>query len=345
MSISARSATSAARTCSTSASASDSRRSARPQPPPPARRARSRAPRAAAADPAARRPLDDRLSLDGQVLVYLLAVVIVALVGGVIVARRCGGRRGAADQLLLRRAGAHADVARSRPGRRARRVRRRRGARQRRGRARGPARAGGRAGAGRGRDALGARPGADLDERASRCTRCSTSARETFGMESVALKVREPRQRRVARRRARRLGARRASEAPLRFDVPIGPRLRLVGRGPALFAEDQRVLDAFAARGARPPTRAGGSAARPREARALAAVDRAAHRAARRGRPRPAHAAGRDQGGGQQPAPDRRRVVGGGARRAARDDRGLGRPARRASSATCSTRAGCRPAR
>ena len=35
-------------------------------------------------------------------------------------------------------------------------------------------------------------------------------------------------------------------EAPLRFDVPVGPRLRLLGRGPALFAEDQRVLDAFA---------------------------------------------------------------------------------------------------
>ena len=36
-------------------------------------------------------------------------------------------------------------------------------------------------------------------------------------------------------------------EAPLRFDVPAGPGLRLVGRGPALFAEDQRVLHAFAA--------------------------------------------------------------------------------------------------
>ena len=33
-------------------------------------------------------------------------------------------------------------------------------------------------------------------------------------------------------------------EAPLRFDVPIGTRLRLMGRGPALFAEDQRVLQA-----------------------------------------------------------------------------------------------------
>ena len=46
-------------------------------------------------------------------------------------------------------------------------------------------------------------------------------------------------------------------EAPLRFDLPIGRDLRLVGRGPALFAEDQRVLQAFAA-AAGPPTRAGG---------------------------------------------------------------------------------------
>jgi K+-sensing histidine kinase KdpD len=33
----------------------------------------------------------------------------------------------------------------------------------------------------------------------------------------------------------------------VRFDVPINPDLRLIGRGPALFAEDQRVLQAFAA--------------------------------------------------------------------------------------------------
>jgi K+-sensing histidine kinase KdpD len=62
-------------------------------------------------------------------------------------------------------------------------------------------------------------------------------------------------------------------EAPLRFDVPIGRTLRLVGRGPALFAEDQRALQAFAA--------AAGTAvegrrltAQAREARALAVVDR-----------------------------------------------------------------------
>ena len=37
-----------------------------------------------------------------------------------------------------------------------------------------------------------------------------------------------------------------STEAPLRFDVPIGHDLRLVGRGAALFAQDRRVLEAFA---------------------------------------------------------------------------------------------------
>jgi two-component system sensor histidine kinase KdpD len=36
-------------------------------------------------------------------------------------------------------------------------------------------------------------------------------------------------------------------EAPLRFDVPLGNELRLIGRGPPQFAEDRRVLQAFAA--------------------------------------------------------------------------------------------------
>ena len=55
--------------------------------------------------------LDDQLSLDGQVLLYLLAVVLIALVGGVVVGGRLGDRRGDADQLLLRRPAPHADVA------------------------------------------------------------------------------------------------------------------------------------------------------------------------------------------------------------------------------------------
>jgi two-component system sensor histidine kinase KdpD len=71
-------------------------------------------------------------------------------------------------------------------------------------------------------------------------------ARETFGMESVAL---------MARTRgtsewteAEHAGwAPPGAEATLRFDVPVGPDVRLVGRGPALFAKDERLLRAFAA--------------------------------------------------------------------------------------------------
>jgi K+-sensing histidine kinase KdpD len=62
-------------------------------------------------------------------------------------------------------------------------------------------------------------------------------------------------------------------EAPLRFDVPINPRLRLVGRGPALFAEDQRVLGAFAA-AAETAYEGRRLSAQAREAESLAVVDR-----------------------------------------------------------------------
>jgi two-component system sensor histidine kinase KdpD len=63
-------------------------------------------------------------------------------------------------------------------------------------------------------------------------------------MESVALKAREGGEWSVVDE----VGwAPPGEEAPLRFDVPMGPRLRLVGRGPAVFAQDQRVLQAFAA--------------------------------------------------------------------------------------------------
>jgi two-component system, OmpR family, sensor histidine kinase KdpD len=71
-------------------------------------------------------------------------------------------------------------------------------------------------------------------------------ARETFSMESVALSARRhPSGEWVE---VESVGwAPRGEEAPLRFDVPIGAELRLIGRGPALFAEDQGVLGAFAA--------------------------------------------------------------------------------------------------
>jgi two-component system sensor histidine kinase KdpD len=71
-------------------------------------------------------------------------------------------------------------------------------------------------------------------------------ARSTFGMESVALSVRQRPSGEWAE--VDRAGwAPPGEEAPLRFDVPIGTDLRLIGRGPAFFAEDHTVLEAFAA--------------------------------------------------------------------------------------------------
>jgi two-component system sensor histidine kinase KdpD len=62
-------------------------------------------------------------------------------------------------------------------------------------------------------------------------------------------------------------------QTPVRFDVPIGAHLRLVGRGPALFAEDERVLHAFAA-AAQTAFDGRRLAERANQARSLADVDR-----------------------------------------------------------------------
>jgi two-component system, OmpR family, sensor histidine kinase KdpD len=97
-------------------------------------------------------------------------------------------------------------------------------------------------------------------------------ARTTFGMESVTLSAREHSSGDWADVESAGWGPP-GEEAPLRFDVPIGTELRLIGRGPALFAEDQRVLQAFASaaetayQGHRLSERAG-------QARELATADR-----------------------------------------------------------------------
>ncbi len=97
-------------------------------------------------------------------------------------------------------------------------------------------------------------------------------ARSTFGMESVTLSAREhPSGNWVDVESAG--WAPRGREAPLRFDVPIGAELRLIGRGPALFAEDQRVLQAFAA-AAQTAYEGHRLSERADEARELAAADR-----------------------------------------------------------------------
>ena len=113
--------------------------------------------------------------------------------------------------------------------------------------------------------------GADLEGQGS-LREVLQRAREVFGMESVTLKVRR-----------RGSGewidvehsgwAPPGEEAPLRFDLPAGPHVRLVGRGPALFAEDQRVLEAFAA-AARTAYEGGVLSNEAEQARTLATVDR-----------------------------------------------------------------------
>lgn len=98
------------------------------------------------------------------------------------------------------------------------------------------------------------------------------SARRAFALDSVALLVREPGQDGWAE--AARAGDPPTDEPPpLRFDVPASSRARLVGRGRPVFAEDQRLLRAFAA--SAQTAREGRRLTREAdEARTLAAVDR-----------------------------------------------------------------------
>jgi two-component system sensor histidine kinase KdpD len=185
----------------------------------------------------------DTLSLEGEVLLYLLMVVIVALVGGVVVALL--GAVAAAllinyyfvaplhtldvahgDQAVA--LGVFVVVAAIVSSAVEVATRRARSAEQHRAQA----------------DILSTLAGADLDENET-LRGVLERARDTFDMQTVALKSRD-------RASGEWVDVERAGwssrdrEAPLRFDVPIDTHLRLIGRGPALFAEDQRVLHAFA---------------------------------------------------------------------------------------------------
>lgn len=188
--------------------------------------------------------LNDDLALDGQVLIYLLAVVVIALVGGIVVAVASAVAAatlinyffvepihtfsvGDPDQVVT--LVVFVIVAALVSGAIELAVRRAHAAERARDEA----------------DTMSTLADPDLDARGS-VHDVLAQARETFGMESVALKARQ-----------RGTGdwievehagwAPPGQEASLRFDVPIGHHLRMVGRGPALFAEDQRVLEAFAA--------------------------------------------------------------------------------------------------
>jgi two-component system sensor histidine kinase KdpD len=120
-------------------------------------------------------------------------------------------------------------------------------------------------------ETLSALAGTDLNEAAT-LGDVLKRARRTFSMESVALKARDRTS--DTWEEVEHAGwAPKGQEAPLQFDLPISPNLRLVGRGPALFAEDRRVLQAFAA-AAETAYEGRRLSAQAREARTLATVDR-----------------------------------------------------------------------
>lgn len=186
----------------------------------------------------------DSLELESEVLLYLLAVVVIAVVGGIAVALASAivaaflinyffirpvhtleidqGEQALALAVFLIVA-AVVSVLVELAARRARAAER----------------------AAREAATLSELAGADLEAEES-LKGVLERARATFQMESVTLKVRErPSGEWIDFEQAG--WAPSGQEAPLRFDLPSGTDLRLVGRGPSLFAQDQRVLDAFAA--------------------------------------------------------------------------------------------------
>jgi two-component system, OmpR family, sensor histidine kinase KdpD len=214
--------------------------------------------------------LGETLSLEGQVLLYLLAVVMVALVGGIVVALLSAVAAALAINWWFVEPKhtldvAHADqlvalvvfvaVAAIVSGAVELAARRARVAEQ----------------ASEQAETLSALARADHAEQEG-LHAILEQARAAFGMESVSLKVRE-RGSGVWADADTAGWAPAGAEAPLRFDVPVTPSMRLVGRGPALFAEDQRVLAAFAgaAQTAYEGRRLGEQA---RHAESLASVDR-----------------------------------------------------------------------
>jgi two-component system, OmpR family, sensor histidine kinase KdpD len=213
--------------------------------------------------------LDSHLALDGQVLLYLLAVVVVAIVGGVVVAVLSAVAAAllinyffvapvhtltVADPDQVVGLAVFVAVAALVSGAIELAVRRAHAAERAQEEA----------------ETMAALAGPELDGGGS-LHEILKRALETFGMESVVLKARQ-----------RGTGewidvehvgwAPGGEEAPFRFDVPVGAHIRMVGRGPALFAEDQRVLEAFAS-AARTAYEGGLLSGEAEEARVLATID------------------------------------------------------------------------
>jgi two-component system, OmpR family, sensor histidine kinase KdpD len=214
--------------------------------------------------------LGDGLSLEGQVLLYLLAVVGVALVGGLLVALPSAIAAALLINFFFVEPEHTLDIARGEQalalavfvlvaavvsGTMEIATRRARAAELAADQA----------------ETLSALAGADLDD-ATALHAVLDRARRTFDMQSVVLLAHDRDTGEWAE--VERAGWGPAGrEEPLRFDVPIRPDLRLVGRGPALFAEDQRVLQAFAA-AAETAFKGRRLTAQARQADQLAEVDR-----------------------------------------------------------------------
>jgi K+-sensing histidine kinase KdpD len=213
--------------------------------------------------------LRSSLSLESQVLLYLLAVVLVAVIGGMAVALASAVAAAFLINYFFVKPVHTLDVAQAEQalalvvflvvaavvsGAVELAARRARAAEH----------------AAREAETLSALAGSDLDE--SETLRAVLErARDTFEMESVALKARDQSGDWID---AEHVGwARPGEEAALRFDVPIGHDLRLVGRGAAVFAQDQRALQAFAA-AAQTAYVGRRLSAKAREAGELASVDR-----------------------------------------------------------------------
>ena len=123
-------------------------------------------------------------------------------------------------------------------------------------------------------ETLSALAGAELDETETLQRRPRAARAQTFGMESVVAQGARPRVAASGSTSSTPAGRRgqRGAAALRRADRPRPAPASAAG--PALFAEDQRVLRGVRRRRARPPTRARRLSEQAREARALADVDR-----------------------------------------------------------------------
>ncbi len=266
------------------------------------------------------------LGVGGESALFFVGVLVVALLGGVAPAALSALLSGLLLNYFLVEPALHVHHRRTRQRRHHRRAAGRRGRGGRPRRRRGQARAG--------------RP--RRRRRKPNCSRCSPvpfcgaptwttlleRVRETYSQRAVSmLRVVDDDEGRSSRASAT---TRASTVDTADTAIEVGDdEFWMLMAGTQLAARDRRVLD----RG-RQTGRGPGQAARAHRGGEQGRGDRACRRAAALaavgGQPRPAHAAGRRQGGGVEPAQRRRRLLRRGHRRAAGHRRGVHRSAHRA---------------